>query len=91
MALGDPCHLRPVFLSKDERRAALALLGPSEVRRPALQEIEITPEMIEAGVAALENSLGVISPQGAIRAVYSAMVSCARCGSGAARKLVDTP
>ena len=53
---------------------------------PANCEIEITPEMIEAGVAALDDGLSLDSDHWSLaRAVYSAMRGVARDG-GLVRK-----
>ena len=41
--------------------------------RPANEEIEVSPAMIEAGVQALENDRDIISDSGLVRAIYIAM------------------
>ena len=46
--------------------------------RQAGTEFEITPEMIEAGVDALDSTAGVISDFGVVREVYISMVRAAR-------------
>lgn len=45
------------------------------------KEIEITEEMIEAGVNALDPLLGVVSTFFAVRAVYIAMAQKAPCAA----------
>lgn len=47
-----------------------------EAGQAGKEEIEITPEMIRAGVWALENNRAVISDAGLVEAVYTAMAAC---------------